>query len=123
MHRVLIVEDDPALVQLYSSALQNGEYEVVTARTGTEGLARIVEGGFALILLDVMMPEMDGLTVLTRLQTQPVKVPNGGIVVMTNLASKVVEEQAKSLGALACIDKTELSAQALPVIVKQWIHG
>ena len=121
MLRVLIVEDDPSLIQLYSSALQ-GEYEVVTARNGAEGLSHIIAGGFSLVLLDVMMPEMDGLTVLSRLQKETVKVPNGGIVVMTNLASKVVEDQAKSLGALACVDKTELSAQALPAIIKQWIH-
>jgi DNA-binding response OmpR family regulator len=67
MGRVLVVEDDDRIAQLVTRALQNDGYAVDWAATGPGGLAAATDGEFDLVLLDLMLPGMDGTDVLTRL--------------------------------------------------------
>ena len=108
--RILIIDDDTYIRDLYEEVLKGEGFEVVTAKDGEEGLARILEGGFAAILMDIMMPKIDGVGVLTKLkETQP-KQPNGPILLLTNLDRDPLLEQAASLGAY----KTLIKADTLP---------
>ncbi len=68
MKRILIVEDDPALVLGLQDALSNEGYEIHTARTGNEGLKLATDIDPDLILLDVMLPGMSGFEVCKRLR-------------------------------------------------------
>jgi signal transduction histidine kinase len=65
---ILVVDDDPANQALLSRLLQCHGCRIETANNGVDALARLAEEPFDLILLDVLMPEMDGLTVLTKLK-------------------------------------------------------
>lgn len=71
--RILIVDDDPDLVGMVKTLLRKNEYEVFTAFDGPSGLALLQEEGADLVILDLMMPEMDGWevvrTIRQRLQT------------------------------------------------------
>jgi DNA-binding response OmpR family regulator len=60
--RVLVVEDDIALVALVSRALSSQGYEVETARDGLEGLTKLDQAPPHLLIIDVMMPQLDGMT-------------------------------------------------------------
>lgn len=64
MTTILVVDDQPALVQLLRQALEKEGYEVLTAHTGREALQKARAHRPDLIILDIMMPEMDGLTFL-----------------------------------------------------------
>lgn len=66
--RVLIIEDSRDIARYLRLELAHEGYEADVASTGTEGLAKALEGGFALVLLDVMLPELNGLEVLRRLR-------------------------------------------------------
>ncbi len=66
---ILIVEDDPAAAELLTRQLVSAGYRTVVARTGNEGLARARELQPAAITLDIMLPELDGWEVITRLKT------------------------------------------------------
>jgi CheY-like chemotaxis protein len=66
--RILIVDDNPDSVTIMQTILENRGYQISTATTGAEALARIKEDGADLVLLDVMMPEMSGLEVLQRIK-------------------------------------------------------
>ena len=66
--RVLVVEDEPKTGDYLSKGLTESGFVVDLARTGTEGLHMATEGGYDLIVLDVMLPGMDGWTVLKRLR-------------------------------------------------------
>jgi DNA-binding response OmpR family regulator len=65
---ILVVDDDPVIQKLLSVNFEMEGYNVVTAGDGVEGLARIADGVPDLVLLDVMMPRMDGLEVVRRLK-------------------------------------------------------
>ncbi|MBL4686684.1 MAG: response regulator, partial [Nannocystaceae bacterium] len=69
--RVLAVDDDPAMLDLLSRALRRHGFEVLTARNGREGLAAVHEHAPAAVVLDVMMPELDGWGLLTELKGDP----------------------------------------------------
>ena len=61
--RILIVEDDKNILQLEKDYLEANKFDVVTAADGKEGLNTALAGGFDLLLLDIMLPEIDGLTI------------------------------------------------------------
>jgi len=116
--RILLVEDDLYTRDLYNETLLGAGFDVSTAVDGLQGLEKIQEGGFDLILLDAMMPKMDGLAVLSRLKQFPPKKANGPIVMSTNLARDAVLNQAMAAGAKACLIKTELNPDQMIEKVK-----
>jgi two-component system, cell cycle response regulator len=69
--KILVVDDIPANVKLLEARLQAEYFQVVTALNGQDALAICAEGGVDLILLDIMMPGMDGFEVCTRLKADP----------------------------------------------------
>lgn len=69
--RILIVDDVPTNIQLVASILSTEAYDLSFANSGKDALLQISETAFDLILLDIMMPELDGLTVAARLKKNP----------------------------------------------------
>ena len=114
--KILIVEDDPSLISLYKQKFENDQFIVDTALDGEEGLNKAQNKEYSLIILDLMLPKLDGIEVLKRIKSNPdsQKVP---ILILTNLGlSDVLAEQAKALGADGFIIKYKTS---LAEIVKQ----
>ncbi|HEP1375507.1 TPA: two-component system response regulator CovR [Streptococcus pyogenes] len=68
--KILIIEDEKNLARFVSLELQHEGYEVIVEVNGCEGLETALEKEFDLILLDLMLPEMDGFEVTRRLQTE-----------------------------------------------------
>lgn len=67
-HKILIVDDDPDILDALTMILESQDYEVVTARDGVEGLANLKAEMPDLMILDLLMPKMDGFSVLKELQ-------------------------------------------------------
>jgi two-component system, OmpR family, response regulator len=91
-HRILVVDDEPRITDLVAMALRYEGFEVQTAGTGREGLKKVEEFRPALIVLDVMLPDMDGFAVTERLAADRVKVP---ILFLT--ARDAVEDKVRGL--------------------------
>ena len=68
MHKILLVEDEPNIARFVELELTHEGYEVTKAEDGREGLRLAEEGGFDLMLLDIMLPGLNGLEVLRRLR-------------------------------------------------------
>ena len=88
-------------------------YEIITAVDGQEGVIKAQEGGYSIILLDVMMPKLDGLGVLRELKENPPRQTNGHIVLLTNLAHNTIIEEAQKLGAFTYFVKSDLNPDEL----------
>lgn len=114
--RILIIDDDAYIRDLYEEVLKGEGYDVTTAQDGQEGLEHLARGGFDAVLLDVMMPKLDGMGVLTKIKESPPAAPNGPILLMTNLDHDPVLTQALTLGAVACFLKADMLP---PVLVEQ----
>ena len=69
--RILVVDDEPDILQLERMILVNAGYEVETVADGAAALARVAESDYDLIILDVMMPDLDGFEVCQRIKADP----------------------------------------------------
>jgi len=67
-HKILVVDDDPDILEAISMILESQGYNVVTARDGVEGLANLKAEKPDLMILDLLMPKMDGFAVCKELQ-------------------------------------------------------
>src|SRR3989338_444327 len=106
MAKVLIIEDDPLMSRMYQKIFSFEGYEVDTADNGEDGLAKVRSGRPNLILLDIMMPKMNGFEVLTKLKTDP-ETKSLPVVILTNLAGQKDAENAMTKGAVKYIVKSE----------------
>ena len=107
--KILIVEDDEFLRDFYQELLTSEGYTVDTAADGEIALTKIRQGGWNLVLLDIMLPKKDGLHILQDLKVQGPTQPNGPIVALTNLGHDSVINQAFSLGAAGYLVKSALN--------------
>lgn len=107
--KVLLVEDDPFLVRMYQISFNKIGYLVLLARDGVEGLKKASTEKPDLVLLDILMPKMDGMEVLRRLKADP-ETSSIPVVLLTNLSDqpKLIEE-SKALGALDYIVKSKFT--------------
>jgi len=103
--KILIVEDEKALVKVLSKELANSGFKVISARNGQEGLGLAQTENPDLILLDIVMPVMDGVTMLKKLR-QKNDVP---VIVLTNLNDKEHLEQAMAAGSYNFLVKSNYS--------------
>jgi len=83
--KILIVEDEEAMLRLLSDALSEAGFQVVTAKDGVQGLGNAKTYHPDLILLDIILPEMDGITMMKTLRETDEWGKNVPIIVLTNL--------------------------------------
>src|SRR3569623_3767149 len=96
--RILLGDDEPPMQTLLSFPLQRDGYEVVQAADGREALARVSEQVFDLVVLDVMLPRMDGLEVCRRLRAKGETVP---IIMLTAKSEELDKVLGLEIGAAA----------------------
>jgi len=119
--KILVIEDDLYTRDLYIEVLNGAGYEVVAAVDGEEGVLKASEGGYNLILLDVMMPKMNGLEVLKALKEKPPQKQNGPVVLLTNLAHDPVIKEALELGAKNYLIKSDMDPAQLLNKIKSYL--
>jgi DNA-binding response OmpR family regulator len=113
MAKILLVDDDALLVRMYQKKLENDGYEVATADDGDVALTLVGEFKPDLILLDIMMPKVNGLQVLTKLKENK-ETSNIPVILLTNVGSSDEDvNRGLELGAVAYLVK----AGNRPVVV------
>ena len=117
---VLLVEDEMDLVELYTEVLNEAGFEVVPAYDGEDGIYKVKGTNWDLLLLDIMLPEKDGMAVLEELQSMEGG-KKGPIVLLTNLNSEDLIERAYKLGADDYLIKSEITLADITNKVKQYL--
>lgn len=107
--KILIIEDDQFLREFYQELLQDEGFLVDAAADGELGLQKASQGGFDLILLDLMLPKKDGLQILRELKVNIPQTKNGPIVVLTNLGQDAIINQCLTLGAQGYLIKSAMN--------------
>ena len=112
--RILIVEDEPTVLNLFRYLLTDGGYSVATARSGSEAMEKLSEG-FDLVLTDLKMEDMDGMEVLELVQERS---PETAVIVVTGYAAMDSAIEAMRRGADDYINKIESITKILPSVEK-----
>jgi len=112
--KIMLIEDDPLLVNLYDKAFKNAGYEVEIAFNGREGLEKLISGAQKplLILSDVMMPEMDGLELLRKIKENP-GLKDIPFVFLTNLSEEEDVDRGIELGAVTYLVKSQYTPKEI----------
>ena len=84
---ILIVEDEPTLLKVYAEELGDEKFRVLKATNGQQGLELALREKPDLILLDILMPIMDGLTMMDKLREKDLYGKNVPIILLTNLSA------------------------------------
>lgn len=118
---ILIAEDDTLIRDVYVEMLKNAGFEVEEARDGKEALEKLSAGGYDLVLLDIIMPFIDGLGILQTLKESPSKKKNEIILICTSLAADPKVQEALELGAGGVIFKPDITPDQLVDQVKKYL--
>jgi DNA-binding response OmpR family regulator len=116
--RILLVDDDIDLGDLYAKYLLEAGFEVDVCRDGGEAVDKVKENHYDLILLDIMMMHMDGLTFL---KVAGPWLEKTGVVMLTNLSRDGMAEKAVAEGAVGFINKTDIDPGGLVIKVKGFL--
>lgn len=109
---ILVVEDDPILKNLLGHTFA-GKYQTLYASDGNEALALFDTHKPAIVLLDLMLPTMDGFAVLESIRKREDELKNVPVIVVSNLGQESDKERAKSLGANEYFVKAEVSVEEI----------
>jgi DNA-binding response OmpR family regulator len=100
--KVLLVDDDRFLLDMYSLKFKKSDIEIETSSSSNDALEKMKVGSYDVVLLDIIMPGMDGIELLKKIREQKL-VPSAKIVMLTNQADDI--DKAKALGVAGYIIK------------------
>lgn len=122
MKKILIIEDDPFLSEMYVAKLTEAGFEAEVVGDGKKGMLAIEKDQPDLVLLDVVLPKMDGFEILRKVKADE-KLKNIPIVLLTNLGQKNEVEKGLSLGADEYIIKAHFTPTAVLAKVKEMLFN
>lgn len=115
---VLIVEDEKAMAKAMEIKLQKAGIVAHAVFSGDEGLAELEKNEYGLVLLDIMMPGIDGWEVMTKIKEKGLKVK---VIITSNLSQEEDKKKAKELGAVNFLVKSDSSLSSIAEEVKSYI--
>ena len=121
-HKILIVDDEPFMLRLIQHHLENAGYEMIKARNGREAVEAATRERPRLVVMDAMMPNMDGLSALRQLK-QGVSTRAIPVIMLTANPHKYTREEAESSGAAIFLTKPFSPTQLLEEIRKHTLDS
>ena len=122
MTKIAIIEDDAAISQMYRIKFETEGYSVETAENGKLGLSLIEEMKPDIVLLDLMMPEMNGDEMLQKLRATDWG-KNIKVIVLTNMGESEVPATIKELNVCAFILKANMTPRQVAELVKEQLNS
>ena len=120
--KVLILEDEPALNKVVSNKLRASGYEVLSLTDGTDAISFIKKKKPDLILLDLVMPKIDGFTVLKELKDDP-ELKDIVVIVLSNLSQDTDVDSVLALGAKEFLVKSDTPLSIVLEMVDKYIKN
>lgn len=122
MAKVLIVEDDQFLSKMYGKKFQLAGYEVEIAMDGQEGLSKMRLTKPNIVLMDIMMPKLNGLDAIAQAKADPL-IKDIPILVLTNLSNTDDASVAVKNGAVGYLIKSDFTPTQVVDKVKEFLAG
>jgi len=132
MKQILLIEDDPFLIDIYTTKLKEEGFSIEVATGGEEGLRKLREKKFDLLVLDIVLPKIDGWEILEKLKTELPKeakvkmrtkfsspIKNLKIIILSNLGQKEEVEKGLRLGAEKYLIKAHYTPTEVVEEIKQ----
>lgn len=118
--RILVIEDDDFIREMYEGELIRAGFEVSVAASGEEGLKILPQAQYDLVLLDILLPGINGLEVLKQIKQDP-KNQNLKVVLLTNLGQDTTIKEGFKIGAIGYLIKAAYNPDQIIQEVKNFI--
>lgn len=115
---ILLIEDDNLLVRMYQDKFTQDGYQVNVALDGEDGLIQLKEEKPNLILLDIMMPKMNGFEALKKIKADP-DFKNIPVILLTNLSGQDDAKKGLEMGAVAYLIKSDHTPDQIVAKIKE----
>lgn len=103
-NNIILIEDDDLIRELYTTELKSAGFTVDSFASGTEGLKALENNGYYCLLLDIMLPDTNGIEILKKIRKNP-KLENLKVIMLTNLGQDSVIKEGMNLGAIGYLIK------------------
>jgi len=120
--KIMIVEDDSFVMDIYHTKLEQENFEVIEAANGVEAMKKLQDSQPDLILLDIIMPYMDGLEVLKKIKEDE-RLKNIPVILLTNLSQKEEVTKGLELGANDYLIKSHFTPSEVLEKIKNYISN
>ena len=118
--KMLLVEDDKMISSMYETKLKQEGYIVVTAENGSSAIELAVQENPDIVLLDIILPQLDGFSVLQELRGND-KLKKTPIIMLTNLGTTEDKEKGAKLGATDYLVKANLTPGQVSEKIKEYL--
>ena len=118
MKSILLVEDDPFLADIYTTKLKESGFSVEIAKDGEEALSKIKGKLPPVVILDIVLPQIDGWEILKKIKEDP-KSKNLKVIIFSNLGQKSEVEKGLKLGATKYLIKAHYTPSQVVEEIKQ----
>jgi len=119
MKKILLVEDDPFLIEIYTTKLKEAGYDVDTAEDGDTAIRKIKEGSMELVLLDIVLPNFNGWEILRKIGSDRKDIK---VVILSNLGEKAEVEKGMKLGATKYLVKAHYTPSEVIKEIKKILN-
>lgn len=120
--KILVVEDEPDALEIFKDILTEEGFEVDGAEGGLIALERLMNVRYDLVLLDIVMPDKDGISILEEIKKFPDKYGETKVVMLTNIGGDLAVDKAMKIGASGYLLKSETEPDDLVSAVKQYLE-
>jgi DNA-binding response OmpR family regulator len=114
--KILIIEDEKEICTIYQDILSSNGFEVTSSFDGEDGYQIAKKGEWDILLLDIMLPNKDGLEVLNQIHSEGLT-STKKVIILSNIENNEVLKKSESLGALKYVVKSEIKPSDLVDIV------
>lgn len=121
MQRILLIEDDTFIQEMYQEELKRAGFSVSAYESGEEGLQALQQNQFDLVLLDIMLPGMNGLEALKQIKANP-QTKNLKVVILTNLGQEAIIKEGFKIGAIGYLIKSAYNPDQIVQEVKRFAN-
>ncbi len=118
--KLLLIEDEDFIRELYARQLRLAGFEVDPMPNGNDGLAASKKADYDMVLLDIMLPDINGLEVLKKIKEDP-QTQKMRVVLLTNLGQDSVQKEGASLGAVGYLIKASYTPNQIVEEIKKLI--
>lgn len=115
--KILLVEDDPFLSEIYFTSLNYAGFHVTHVEDGKKCLEMLEEEKFDLLVLDLLLPKIDGFEVIKKIKEKNIKIP---IFILSNLSGEEYIKKTKKLGVKEYLLKTKFTPKEIVEKIKNF---
>lgn len=123
MVKMLLIEDEEFIRELYKRQLELEEFSIDAFANGTDGLKALQDNTYDMVLLDIMLPDISGIDILSQIKKNPNEaIKKTPVVMLTNLGDESVIKEAFKLGAVGYLLKATFTPHQMVAEVKNLLQ-